>query len=293
MGGILGVARGTEEAPKLLFLEYEGPSYSRSKGKKGVRRPVVLVGKGVCFDSGGLDLKTADGMLTMKGDMLGAAAVLATISVASELRLPLRIIAVAPCSENMPGPRAYKPGDVLKAYGGQTVEVNNTDAEGRLLLMDALSYATAKLDPSVVIDIATLTGAAAIALGRNICAGLMGTDRQVVDAVRAAAERSGERVWELPLYDEFYELIKSDIADFKNSPGRDGGTISAGAFLSKFTHGRPWAHVDIANTSWMEKDHPYCTKGATGAGVRLLSQMLMDMAADGGAILTRAADEER
>lgn len=291
MGGLLGVGRGSEEPPKFILLEYEGPTPASGKGKRaGARKPVVLVGKGVTFDSGGLDLKTADGMLTMKGDKLGAAAVIHTLGVAADLRIPLRVIGLAPCAENMPSGTSYKPGDVLKIVGGTTVEVNNTDAEGRLLLADALAYAAKKLDPAAVFDMATLTGAVSIALGEGICAGLMGTDQQLVDAVKAAGSRSGERVWELPLWDEYYDLNKSDIADLKNSPGRYGGTIAAGAFLARFTGGLPWAHVDIANMSWTDKDHPYQTKGATGYGVRLFTQLLMDLAADGAVALRRSSE---
>lgn len=265
MNALLGVASGSNEEPKFIILEYTG-------GKKNAA-PVVLVGKGLTFDSGGISIKPADKMDEMKTDMSGGAAVMATVMAAADLQLPLNVTALIPATENMPGGSALKPGDILKSYSGKTIEILNTDAEGRLILADALAYA-GELKPDAVIDVATLTGACVIALGDDVT-GLMGTDDKLIKELEKAADNTGELVWELPLWESYHELIKSDIADYKNSGGRAAGTISSAAFLSKFNSGDyPWAHLDIAGPAWTTKDKPYIPKGAAGITVRLLVEFL-------------------
>jgi leucyl aminopeptidase len=265
MGGLLGVAAGSAQPPKFIIIEY----------RKGGKKPsIALVGKTITFDSGGISIKPAENMDRMKDDMSGGAAVLGAIRTAAALKLPLNIVGLLPATENMPSGTAYKPGDVLRTLSGQTIEVLNTDAEGRLILSDALTYAC-KYKPAVIVDIATLTGACSIALGTE-ATGMLGTSEKLKKQIRDAGETTGERVWELPLWDEYYDLIKSDIADMKNTGGRGGGTITAAALLSKFVQKYPWVHLDIAATSWTEKDRPYTPKGATGIGVRLLTQFLRD-----------------
>src|SRR5437867_365729 len=268
MGAILGVARGSHEPPKFIVLQYRG-------GPRG-ERPVALVGKTITFDSGGISLKPADNMEQMKADMTGGAAVLAAVRAAARLRLPLNLVAVIPATENMPGGRAIKPGDVLRSLSGKTIEVINTDAEGRLILADGLTYAQ-RVKPPVLVDIGTLTGACVVALG-NHAIGVLGNNEQLIGELRDAGERCGERVWQLPLWEEYYEQIKSDVADVKNTGGRAGGTITAAAFLSKFAGDGVWAHLDIASTDWSERERAYIPKGATGVGVRLLIQFLCNQA---------------
>ena len=270
MNALLGVTRGSREEARFIIMEY--------RGGKAKERPIVLVGKGLTFDSGGISLKHADGMEEMKTDMAGGAAVMGAIMAAADLRLPLRIIGLIPATENMPGGLAYKPGDVLKTLSGLTVEVISTDAEGRLILADALAYAQ-RYEPKAVIDVATLTGACVIALG-DCAIGMMGKEENLKQRLRDAGEETGERVWELPLWPEHYEAIKSDIADLKNIGGRPGGAITAGAFLSKFSGSAPWAHLDIAGPAWVKKDRPYIPKGASGVGVRLLVSLLMNWNGD-------------
>jgi len=263
MGALLGVAAGSAQPPKFIIIEY----------RKGGKKPfIALVGKTITFDSGGISIKPADGMDKMKDDMSGGAAVLGAIRAAAALRLPLNIVGLLPATENMPGGRAYKPGDVLRTFSGQTIEIINTDAEGRLVLADALAYACT-YKPAAIVDIATLTGACRIALGQE-ASGMLGTDEKLKQRIREAGEKTGERVWELPLWEGYYDQIKSDIADMKNTGGRDGGVITAAALLSKFVGDHPWVHLDIAATAWTEKDRPYTPKGATGYGVRLLTQFL-------------------
>ena len=265
MGGLLGVAAGSGQPPKFIIVEY----------RKGGKKPfIALVGKTITFDSGGISIKPAENMDKMKDDMSGGAAVLGAIRAASALKLPLNIVGLLPATENMPGGRAYKPGDVLRTLSGQTIEILNTDAEGRLILSDALFYAC-RYKPAVIVDIATLTGACGVALGQE-ASGMLGTDDRLKQQVRAAGEKTGERVWEMPLWEEYYDLIKSDIADMKNTGGRAGGVITAAALLSKFVQKNPWVHLDIATTAWTEKERPYTPKGATGIGVRLLTQFLRD-----------------
>jgi leucyl aminopeptidase len=265
MGALLGVAAGSAQPPKFIIVEYRG----------GGKKPfVALVGKTITFDSGGISLKPPENMDKMKDDMSGGAAVLGAIQNAAALKLPLNIVGLLPATENMPGGRACKPGDILTTLSGQTIEVLNTDAEGRLILSDALAYAC-RYKPAVIVDIATLTGACRVALGQE-ATGMLGNDEKLKQKVREAGEKSGERVWELPLWDGYVELIKSDIADMKNTGGRDGGVITAAALLSKFVQKYPWVHLDIAATAWTDKDRPYTPKGATGIGVRLLTQFLRD-----------------
>ena len=263
MGGLLGVSRASHEGPRFIIMEY-------NMNQK--KRPLfVFVGKGITFDTGGISIKPANNMEQMKYDMSGAAAVLGTLEAAARLRLPFRIVGLAPTCENMPGGHAYKPGDILKALNGKTIEVKNTDAEGRLILADALSYAQ-RYKPDGVIDLATLTGACVVAVGNFVIAGLTNNER-LLRRVLQAGEASGERVWELPLWEEYSELIKSDIADVKNIGDGTAGTITSAAFLKEFV-AYPWVHLDIASRAWTEKDLPYIPKGATGIGVRLLIHFL-------------------
>jgi len=264
MNALLGVASGSCEEPKFIILEYAG-------GPKNAA-PIVLVGKGLTFDSGGISIKPADKMDEMKTDMSGGAAVMGAIMAAADLKLPLNITGLIPATENLPGGSALKPGDILKSYSGKTIEVINTDAEGRLILADALAYAS-RYKPEAVIDLATLTGACIIALGDDVI-GMLGTDDKLKKEIDRAAQNTGERVWELPLWESYHELIKSDIADYKNSGGRAAGTITAAAFLSKFVGDYPWVHLDIAGPAWINKDKAYIPKGASGVGVRLLVDFL-------------------
>ena len=266
MNALLGVASGSDQPPKLIILEYDG-------GKKG-DAPIALVGKGLTFDSGGISIKPAEKMDEMKTDMSGGAAVMAVVMAAADLKLPVNIVGLIPATENMPGGSALKPGDILKSYSGKTIEVLNTDAEGRLILADALFYAS-KYKPAAIIDIATLTGACIVALGDDVI-GMLGTDEQLKKEINQAAQTTGELVWELPLWESYSELIKSDIADYKNSSGRTAGTITAAAFLSKFVGDYPWVHLDIAGPAWTTKGKAYIPKGASGVTVRLLVEYLQN-----------------
>ena len=263
MGGLLSVAQGSAEEPRFIALEYKGATTP----------PVVLVGKGVTFDSGGISIKPAQNMEDMKYDMSGAAAVLGTFEAIGRLKPKTHVVGLIPTTENMPSGTAVKPGDVVTSHLGKTIEVINTDAEGRLILCDALSYAR-RYKPAAVIDIATLTGAIVVALGHT-ATGVMGNDDKLVDEVRTAAERAGERVWPLPLWDEYRDLMKSDIADVKNSGGRPAGSISAGWFLREFVDGFPWAHLDIAGTAYTDREDVTRVKGPTGIGVRLFTELLL------------------
>jgi leucyl aminopeptidase len=266
MGSFLGVSRGSEEPPKFIILEYM---------PRENKQPLVLVGKSITFDSGGISLKPADKMEQMKGDMSGGAAVLSAIRVAAELKLPINLVGLLPATENLPSGTATKPGDILTSLSGKTIEVINTDAEGRLILADALTYAH-RYKPEAIVDLATLTGAVVIALGGEAI-GMLGTSDDLKERFRKAGEKTGERVWELPLWQKYYDLIKSDVADMKNTGGRGAGTITAAAFLSKFVEKKtPWIHLDIAGTAWTEADQPCIPKGNTGVGVRLLIQFMLD-----------------
>lgn len=267
MHALLGVARGSSQPPQFIILEYRG-------GRRG-QAPVVLVGKGLTFDSGGISIKPSEKMEEMKTDMAGGAAVMGALMAVADLRLPINVVGMIPATENLPGGEAYKPGDILTSLSGITIEVTNTDAEGRIILADALTYA-GSYKPAAIIDIATLTGACVVALGENVSA-LLGTDDKLKASLKAAAEITGERVWELPLWEEYQEPIKSEIADFKNVGGRAAGTITAAVFLSKFVGAYPWAHLDIAGTAWRTKEKPYIPKGASGVGVRLFVRFLRDL----------------
>ena len=263
MGALLAVAQGSIEEPRFIALEYKGSE----------RAPVVLVGKGVTFDTGGISIKPAQNMEEMKYDMSGAAAVLGTFEALGRLRPPVHVVGLIPSTENMPSGTAVKPGDVITSLSGKTIEVINTDAEGRLILCDALAYAK-RYQPACVIDIATLTGAIVVALGHS-ATGLMGSDDALLEDVRAAGERAGERVWTLPLWEEYRDLMKSDIADVKNAGGRPAGSISAGWFLREFVDGFPWAHLDIAGTAYTDRDEAFRVKGPTGIGVRLFTEFVL------------------
>jgi leucyl aminopeptidase len=263
MGALLSVAQGSVEEPRFIALEY--------KGAEGP--PVVLVGKGVTFDTGGISIKPAQSMEDMKYDMSGAAAVLGTFEALGRLKPKVHVVGLIPSTENMPSGTAVKPGDVVTSHYGKTIEVINTDAEGRLILVDALSYAR-RYKPAAVVDIATLTGAIVVALGHT-ATGVMGDNDKLVEELRAAGERAGERLWPLPLWEDYRDLMKSDIADVKNSGGRPAGSISAGWFLKEFVDGFPWAHLDIAGTAYTEREEPTRVKGPTGVGVRLFTEFVL------------------
>jgi leucyl aminopeptidase len=262
---LLAVAQGSQEEPRFIVLEYNGAGEGD--------RPVAFVGKGVTFDSGGISIKPAERMEDMKYDMSGAAAVLGAMHAIAELELKANVVAIIPATENLPSGTALKPGDVIRSHRGKTIEIINTDAEGRLILADALSYAQ-KFKPTAIVDCATLTGACVIALGHQAM-GLMGNDGRLQAQLRAAGQRTGERCWPLPLWDEYREQIESTIADIKNSGGRAAGAISAGWFLKEFVSDDvPWAHLDIAGTAYREEAAPYLRKGAAGVPARMLVDWL-------------------
>ncbi len=266
MGALISVGQGSANPPRFVVLKYEG---GRAKQK-----PVVLVGKGVTFDSGGISLKQSLGMQEMKGDMTGSAVVLASLITAARLKLPLNVVGLMPMAENMPSSKATRPGDIVTSRKGLTIEVINTDAEGRLILADALDYAN-EFDPQAVIDVATLTGGALYVLGYS-GAPIMGNNPTLMDRLRSAAEATAERVWEMPIWDDFRDLMKSDIADLKNSGGKPAPTMTAGAFLENFTGDWPWAHVDIAYVDIEPSGRPYLPKGVTGIGLRLFVSVLQN-----------------
>ena len=258
--------------PRLIVLEHNAPQ-TRGRAKPRSRQPTIcLVGKGITFDSGGISIKPSAGMDEMKHDMSGAAAVVGVLRACALLKVPLHVVGVIAAAENMPSGSAYRPGDVITAMSGKTIEVMNTDAEGRVVLADALHYAS-RFSPSATIDLATLTGACVVALG-SVCCGVMGNDEKLITKVRAAGERTHERAWQLPLWEEHKKQVKGSVGDVKNTAGREAGTSTAGAFLSHFVDETPWAHLDIAGTAWTSKDDAYCVKGATGFGVRLLVELL-------------------
>lgn len=269
-GGIVAVGKGSANEPRFISMEY---------GTAADDRPTIcLVGKGLTFDSGGLNIKPGDSMETMKHDMSGAAAVIGTMQAVAELGLPIHLVGLIGAAENMPSGSAYRPGDIVKALSGKTVEVLNTDAEGRIVLADVLFYAQ-RYEPDAIIDIATLTGAVIVALGPHAI-GLVGTDQALVDSLREAGEATGERAWQLPLWDEYREMVQSDIADIKNIASGGAGTVTAAAFLANFVGEYPWAHLDIAGTAWVAKpEKPYQSKGGTGVGVRLLVEYLRGIVA--------------
>ena len=264
MGSLLAVARGSAQPPKLITLEYRGADRKQ--------KPVVLVGKGITFDSGGISLKPGAEMDEMKYDMCGAGSVLGTLQAVAEMGLPLNVVGVIPACENLPSGTAAKPGDIVTSMSGQTIEILNTDAEGRLILCDALTYA-GKFDPEVVVDIATLTGACVIALG-HVVSGLLSNQEDLAMELQDAGEQIYDRTWLLPLYDEYQSQLDSNFADMQNIGGRSGGTITAACFLSRFTKNYRWAHIDIAGTAWKSGKE----KGATGRPVPLLAQFLINKA---------------
>ena len=272
MGLLLGVARGSHEPPRLVVLRHEPKS---SGGALSPSAPVLgLIGKGITFDTGGISIKPADNMDKMKDDMSGGAAVLCAMAAISRLQAPVRCVAVIPMTENMPGGRAMKPGDVLTSAEGKTVEVLNTDAEGRLVLGDAVWYAR-QLGATHLVDVATLTGSCVVALGKG-ATGLFGMPESWAGTVQRASERAGDRSWPMPLFDDYKDLFKSEIADFGNTGGRGGGAITAALFIKEFTGDLPWVHLDIAGTAWTEDAKPYQPKGATGVGVRTLAELALD-----------------
>ncbi|MCA1782819.1 MAG: leucyl aminopeptidase family protein [Intrasporangiaceae bacterium] len=261
-GGLLAVGGGSATPPRLVRLDYV------PKGAKDDVRHVVLVGKGITFDTGGLNIKSADGMLAMKTDMLGAAVVLAVLASCRALEVPVRVTGLLALAENQISGSAYRPSDVITQYGGRTVEVGNTDAEGRLVLADAMAYAVARLSPDLLIDIATLTGAARVALARSMAA-IFGTDDELVEGLREAGGSTGETFWRMPLVDEYREALNSDVADLNHiAPGVGGGAITAALFLREFAEGVPWAHLDIAGPGRSDEDKGILAKGATGYGAR-------------------------
>ena len=276
MGLLLGVGQGSANPPRLIVIRHE------PAGEKPFPNVVGLIGKGVTFDTGGVSIKPADGMERMKSDMSGAAAVAGAMLALARLECPYRVIGVIPAAENMVGGRAIRPGDVLRSASGKTVEVINTDAEGRLILGDALWYAQ-QLGCTHLVDVATLTGACSIALGKHV-SGLLGQPQRWTASVQQHATRAGERIWELPIYEEAREQLRSEIADMINSAGRPGGVITAAAFLREFAGNVSWAHLDIAGTAWAETKEPYQPKGATGVAVRTLIEV-----ARSGAVLGTAS----
>ena len=269
-GGITAVGQGSKNEPKLIILEYNG--------KKD--KPTILVGKAVTFDTGGISLKPADKMDEMKFDKCGGCTVLGVIKAASELKLPVNLVGIIPSVENMPGGESYRPGDIIKLYDGKTAEILNTDAEGRLILFDALSYGIKTYNPKEIIDFATLTGACIVALGANV-AGLVSNNKKIADKIAKSSQNTGEQIWQLPINDDYMEMIKSDYADIRNTgPGRVAGTITAAAFLANAVGNTPWAHFDIAGTAWVQagsKEKSYNPKGATGFGVRLMLDYLSSL----------------
>jgi leucyl aminopeptidase len=262
MGAYLSVAQGSHQPSKFIILDYKG-----SKEK-----PFVLIGKSITFDSGGISLKPSEGMEKMKYDMAGGAAVLGVLKTISASQLPVHAIGILPATENLPGGSAARPGDVVRAINGKTIEIISTDAEGRMTLADGIGYAM-RYRPKAVIDIATLTGACAIAFG-NCAIAMMGNDRKLLDAMKEAAEITSERVWEMPILEDCKDYLKSDVADLKNAGGKSGALLSSAYFLSEFARKTPWVHLDIAGTAWVEKDRPYAPRGASGIGVRLISTLL-------------------
>jgi len=273
MGALLGVARGSDEPARLIVLRYlpEGDEALLS------RTPTIaLIGKGITFDSGGISLKPADGMEQMKYDMAGGAAVLGALRAIAQLRPKVAVLGLVPATENMPSGRAQKPGDVVRTMSGKTVEVINTDAEGRLILADAITYAR-QLGAQMIVDVATLTGACVVALG-SVYAAIFGNDQALVERVIAAGREAGEKLWPMPLDREYREQLKSEIADLKNVGGRKAGAITAAYFLKEFAEETPWAHIDIAGTAWLDENRPYLASGPTGMGVRTLAHFVCRVA---------------
>jgi len=267
MGALLGVAQGSQQPPKFIVLQYKGGDSAKTN--------VALVGKGITFDSGGISIKPSEKLEEMKGDMAGGAAVMAAISAIAQLKPKINAMAVIPATENLPSGSALKPGDILTAMNGKTIEIISTDAEGRLILADALSYAK-KLGAEFIVDVATLTGACLVALG-GITTGAFANNQNLMDRVTAAGAKAGEYIWQMPMYDEYKEQNKSDVADVKNVGGRYAGAITAAKFLAEFINDTPWVHLDIAGTSLSEKDRGYTVKGATGVPVRTLVNLALSL----------------
>ena len=264
-GAMLAVAAGSQCKPSLVILENK---------VAGAKKTVALVGKGVTFDSGGLNIKTGGSIADMKSDMSGAAAVAATMITAAKLKVPLNIVGVIPLVENMPSGKATRPGDIIQSYAGKTIEIGNTDAEGRLILIDAIAYTLKRYKPQLLIDLATLTGACVVALGEKI-AGVFSNDDKLADAIIASGIKTHERCWRMPLPDDYKELLKSDFADMNNiGANRWGGAITAALFISEFIADTPWAHIDIAGPAYQKKESAYCGPGGTGFGVRLLVELM-------------------
>jgi leucyl aminopeptidase len=268
MGGLLGVSQGSRQPPKFIVLNYKGSTTKEPD--------IALVGKGITFDSGGISIKPSEKLEEMKGDMAGGAAVMAAIAAIARLKLKVNVMAIIPATENLPDGNALKPGDVLTAMNGKTMEIISTDAEGRLILADALSYAK-KHGARKMVDAATLTGACRIALG-DICTGAFGNNQELVDRAIAAGREAGELIWQMPMYDEYAEQNKSDVADIKNVGGRLAGAITAAKFLAEFVEDAPWVHLDIAGTSLSDKERGYQVKGATGVPVRTLVNLVASLA---------------
>jgi len=271
MGGIVAVGKGSNNPPKLIVLEYTGANDPQQK-------PYLLVGKAVTFDTGGISIKPSEKMDEMKFDKCGGCTVLAIVRAIASMKLAVNVVGIVPSVENMPSATSYRPGDIIRMYNGKSVEVLNTDAEGRMILADAIAYGIVTYGPKAVIDLATLTGAAIIALGANV-APLIGNNKQLTDRLRKLSDKTREKMWELPLYDEYYEQIRSTYADIKNIGGRPGGAITAAAFLSNFVNEVPWVHIDIAGTAWTQEgthEKSYNHRGATGFGVRTLVKLLME-----------------
>lgn len=268
MGALLGVARGSQQPPKFIILHY--------RGSDSTEVDVALVGKGITFDSGGISIKPSHGMEEMKGDMAGGAAVMAAMSAIAQLKPKINVVAIVPATENLPGGDALKPGDILTAMNGKTIEVISTDAEGRLALADALGYAR-KQKAKFIVDVATLTGACRMALG-DVCSGAFGNNQQLIDKVIAIGAETGELIWQLPMYDQYKEQNKSDVADIKNVGGKYAGAITAAQFLSEFVGDTPWVHLDIAGTSFSDKERGYRVKGASGVPLRTLVNLVLALA---------------
>lgn len=275
-GGILAVGMGSKNKPRLIILEYDN---TKEQDNLKEQNPIVIVGKAVTFDTGGISIKPSEKMNEMKFDKCGGCTVMGIIKAVSEMKLPIKIIGVIPAVENMPGGYSYRPGDIIKLYNKKTAEILNTDAEGRLILSDALAYSEKTFAPKAIIDFATLTGACIVALGPNV-AGLVSNNKDLSNKIKRAAKNTSEQVWELPLNDDYMDMIKSEVADMKNvGIGRAAGTITAAAFLQNAIEKTPWVHLDIAGVAWTQtatKEKPYNAKGATGFGVRLILDYLMN-----------------
>jgi leucyl aminopeptidase len=279
MGAILAVGQGSAHPPRMVVLEHRGgraAAKASGKGAKGRSDAICVVGKGITFDSGGISIKPAQGMDEMKHDMSGAAAVVGALRACALLKLPMHVVGVIGAAENMPSGTAYRPGDIVTSMSGKTIEILNTDAEGRVVLADALHYARKEFAPRAMLDLATLTGACVVALGKW-ATGLFGTHERLVEIVRRAGEASGEKAWPMPLWEDHRKAVKSEVAMLKNATGRDAGSSTAAAFLAAFAEDTPWVHLDIAGTAWATKAAGYQPRGATGVGVRLVVEALRSL----------------